>query len=47
MRELSLYGFMMLSYAGLQMRYISSKLERLGVATNLKRLKPVELIRPY
>lgn len=27
--------------------YISSKLERLGVATNLKRPKPVELIRPY
>ena len=27
--------------------YISSKLERLGVATNLKRPKPAELIRPY
>ena len=27
--------------------YISSKLEGLGVATNIKRPKPVELIRPY
>ena len=27
--------------------YVSSKLEGLGVATNIKRPKPVELIRPY